>query len=61
MKREKASNAPRYRTFPAKSDACLSYTACHNRRILLAGMCRFAGVGYSHFYYLLIPAETTDG
>jgi cold shock protein len=53
--REKASNAPRYRTFPAETDACLSYPACRNRRILFARMCRCAGTGYSPFDYLLHP------
>src|SRR5579871_4014076 len=53
--REKASNAPRYRSFPAKSDACLSYSVCHNRRILCGRMSRCAGTGSFVFYYLLIP------
>src|SRR5262245_33204058 len=54
-KREKASNAPRYRSFPPESDACLSYSVRHNRRILAGRTNRCAGTGLFVFYYLLIP------
>ena len=54
-KRKNASNAPRYRSFPANSDACLSYSVRHNRRILLPRTSRCAGTGSFVFYYLLIP------
>jgi CspA family cold shock protein len=55
IKREKASNAPRYRTFRAKSDACLSYQACRNRRILRRWNVPVCGDRLFAFYNLLLP------